>query len=209
MEREDSVMIVKRVVLYGVLTLAISMLAGCLDDDFFRYKGPCQRPDDVEQSQIIGVWQANYRRFWNPDSPSSEISGVETLIIHADGTNSQHFESPEHSYISSANKWSLVLDEGDGAKLQMEGLRYFANGLDYVAGPLNLSLQLVDILAYKESIPRIADRKAKIVVNYPEDGFVYLYPRSCLGKFVLVQMVSGGGDPDALAVRNPVYTKAE
>ena len=202
-------MIARRVVLCVVLTLAISMLAGCLDDDFFRYKGPCQRPDDVEQSQIIGVWQTHYRRFRNPDSPSSRISGVETLSIYADGTYSQHFQSAGYNYTGPANQWSLVLDEGDGAKLQMEGLRYFANGLDYVDGPLLLRLQKPDSLAYKESVPDMADRKARIVVNYPEDGFVYLYPRSCLGKFVLLQMVSGGVDPDELAVHNPVYTKVE
>lgn len=202
-------MSVKHVVLCVVLTLAISMLAGCLDDDFFRYKGPCQRPDNVEQSEIVGVWQAHYRGFWNPDSPSSQISGVETLNIRTDGTYSQHFESTEYNYTGPANKWSLVLDEGDGAKLKMEGLRYFANGLDYVDGPLNLSLQLPDWEAYVDSTPLIADRKAKIVVNYPEDGFVYLYPRTCRGKFVLIQMVSGSVDPDNRAVHNPVYTKVE
>ena len=201
-------MMIKRVVLYGVLTLAISMLAGCVDDDFFRYKGPCQRPDSVEQSQIIGVWQAHYREFWNPDSPSSQISGVETLNIHADGTYTQHFQSAGYNYTGPANQWSLVLDEGDGAKLQMEGLRYYANGLDYVNRPLNLRLQMADKLDYKESVP-LADQKAKIVVNYPEDEFVYLYPRTCRGEFVLLQMVSGGGDPDDLTVHNPVFTKVE
>ena len=201
-------MMIKRVVLYGVLTLAISMLAGCVDDDFFRYKGPCQRPDSVEQSQIIGVWQAHYREFWNPDSPSSQISGVETLNIHADGTYTQHFQAAGYNYTGPANQWSLVLDEGDGAKLQMEGLRYYANGLDYVNRPLNLRLQMADKLDYKESVP-LADQKAMIVVNYPEDEFVYLYPRTCRGEFVLLQMVSGGGDPDDLTVHNPVFTKVE
>ncbi|MCB9117804.1 MAG: hypothetical protein M9936_20955 [Caldilinea sp.] len=202
-------MISRRLVLCVVLMLAMFMGAGCLDDDFLRYRGPCERPDDVELSQVIGVWQANYREFLNPDSPSSRISGVETLTIHADGTYSQLFESAEYNYSSPMNRWSLILNEGDGVKLQMEGLRYFANGLDYVDGPLNLSLQTPDRLAYKESVPDIADRKAKIVVNYPEDGFVYLYPRSCIRKFVLLQMVSGGGDPDNLTVHNPVFTKVE
>jgi hypothetical protein len=132
---------------------------------------------------------------------------VETLNIHADGTYTQHFQSAGYNYNGPANQWSLVLDEGDGAKLQMEGLRYYANGLDYVNGPLNLSLQLPDWEAYVDSMPFIADRKAKIVVNYPEDGFVYLYPRTCRGEFVLLQMVSGGGDPDDLTVHNPVLTK--
>ncbi len=200
-------MIAKHMALYVVLILAISTLTGCLES--IRYNTPCQRPNDVEQSQIVGVWQAHYRRFWNPDSPSSRISGVETLIIHADGTYSQHFQSAAHNYTGSANKWSLVLAEGDGAKLRMESLRYFANGLDYVDGPLVLRVQTPDSMAYKESIPDIADRKAKTVVNYPEDGFAYLYPRSCLGRFVLLQMMSGGGDPDNLTVHNPVFTKVE
>ena len=201
-------MLTNRLVQCVVLMLAMFMGAGCLDDDFLRYKGPCERPDDVELSQVIGVWQANYREFLNPDSPSSRISGVETLTIHADGTYSQLFESAEHNYTGPANQWSLVLDEGDGAKLKMEGLRYYANGLDYVNRPLNLRLQMADKLDYKESVP-LADQKAKIVVNYPEDEFVYLYPRTCRGEFVLLQMVSGGGDPDDLTVHNPVFTKVE
>ena len=201
-------MLTNRLVQCVVLMLAMFMGAGCLDDDFLRYRGPCERPDDVELSQVIGVWQANYREFLNPDSPSSRISGVETLTIHADGTYSQLFESAEHNYTGPANQWSLVLDEGDGAKLKMEGLRYYANGLDYVNRPLNLRLQMADKLDYKESVP-LADQKAKIVVNYPEDEFVYLYPRTCRGEFVLLQMVSGGGDPDDLTVHNPVFTKVE
>ena len=202
-------MLTNRLILCVVLMLAMFMGAGCLDDDFLRYRGPCERPDDVELSQVIGVWQANYREFLNPDSPSSRISGVETLTIHADGTYSQLFESAEHNYTGPANQWSLVLDEGDGAKLKMKGLRYFANGLNYVDGPLNLSLQLPDWEAYVDSTPLIADRKAKIVIDYPEDGFVYLYPRTCLGKFVLLQMISGWVDPDNRAVHNPVFTKVE
>ncbi len=200
-------MIAKCVALCVVLTLAISMLAGCLDD--IRYNGPCQRPDDVDQSEIVGIWQIHYRNYKNPGSPSSRISGVETLIIHANGTYRQHFQSPGYNYTGPESRWSLVLDEGDGAKLKMEALRYFADGFDYMNGPLILALQMPDILDYEESVPLIADQKAKIVVNYPEDGFVYLYPRLCLGKFVLLQMTSDPGDPDALGVDNPVFTKVE
>jgi len=200
-------MIVKRAVLYALLILTVFILSGCLED--IRYRMPCQRPDDVEQSEIVGVWRIHYRNYKNPNSPSSRIGGVESLIIHADGTYSQHFQSPGYNYTGPENRWSLVLDEGDGAKLKMEDLRYFADGFDYMNGPLILALQLPDILDYEESVPLIADQKAKIVVNYPEDGFVYLYPRSCLGKFVLLQMTSDPGDPDALGVDNPVFTKVE
>ncbi len=143
-------MLTNRLVLCVVLMLAMFMGAGCLDD--VRYNMPCQRPQHVDASEIVGVWQANYREFLNPDSPSSRIIGVETLTIHADGTYGQLFESAEHNYTGPANQWSLVLNEGDGAKLKMEGLRYFANGLDYVDGPLNLSLQLPDWEAYVDSI---------------------------------------------------------
>jgi hypothetical protein len=64
-----------------------------------------------------------------------------------------------------------------------------------------------DCLQYMETYPLREQRRAKIIVEYPIDGFVYLYPRNCLGKLVLLQMVSGTGDPDALAVHNPVFTK--
>jgi hypothetical protein len=200
-------MLASRMMLYAALILVAIVSSGCLDD--IRYSGPCQRPQNVTQPEVVGVWQAHYRNYENPGSPSSRISGLETLIIHADGTYSQHFQSPEYNYTGTANQWSLVLDEGDGPKLQMEGLRYFADGFDYMNVPLILYLQMADMLDYKESVPLIADRKAKIVVNYPEDGFVYLFPRSCLGKFVLLQMTSDPNDPDALGVDNPVFTKVE
>ena len=200
-------MSVKRGVLYVMFILVTLVLSGCMDD--IRYRVSCQRPYDIEQSEIVGVWQITYRKYKNPDSPSSRISGVETLIIHADGTYNQHFQSAAYNYTSPANRWVLVLNEGDGPKLQMEGLRYFADGLDYINGPLILYLQTADRLAYKESVPLIADRKAKIVVNYPEDGFVYLFPRSCLGKLALLQMTSYASDPDELGVKNPVFTKIE
>ncbi len=47
----------------------------------------------------------------------------------------------------------------------------------------------------------------KLAVQYPTDGFVYLYPRSCLGKFVLLQMVSEPADPDDPTVHNPVFER--
>jgi hypothetical protein len=49
----------------------------------------------------------------------------------------------------------------------------------------------------------------KLAVQYPADGFVYLYPRNCTGKFVLLQMVSRQSDPDDKTVQSPtvaIYT---
>ncbi|MCB0158569.1 MAG: hypothetical protein KDD83_10605, partial [Caldilineaceae bacterium] len=62
-----------RLVQCVVLMLAMFMGAGCLDG--LRYSGPCQRPQNVTQPEVVGVWQAHYRNYKNPGSPSSRISG--------------------------------------------------------------------------------------------------------------------------------------
>ncbi len=191
------------IVLIIVLTCTLTILNGCLDD--IRYNMPCQIPDTVERLDIVETWQLTYNNFWNPDSPSEKVSGTETLILSEDGTYTQEFRSADFDYDGQGN-WELVTNEGDGPKLAMHGLKYFANGVEYSNKGLLLSLQMPDGLRYKETHDRV-ERNAKVVVNYPTDDFVYLYPRSCLRKFVLLQMVSGGGDPDDLMVHNPVFTK--
>lgn len=188
-----------------VLFCTLTVLTGCLDD--IRYKMPCQMPDTVEEADVIGTWQLTYRNFGNPDSPSTKVSGTETLVLAEDGAYTQTFRSPDFDY-EGQGQWELITSEGDGPKVAMYGLKYFANGIDYRNEALLLSLQMPDLLRYHEMYSW-EERTAKLVVNYPTDGFVYLYPRSCLWKFVLLQMVSGAGDPDDLAVHNPVFTKVE
>lgn len=188
------------------LGLIMSMtLSGCLNA--LRYNGPCRVPNGIDSSDLIGTWQIRYRNYDNPNSPSSPITGIETLIINADGTYSQQFQSDTYNYVGEVYQWSLVLDEGDGPKLQMMDLVYFTDGIEQKDGPLVLSLQMPDQLRFQDLYPNRDERTTKIVVNYPDDGFVYLYPRHCFDKFVLLQMVSDSGDPDDLTVHNPVYER--
>ena len=107
-------------------------------------------------------------------------------------------QSPEYTPVQPTSG-RLLPDEGDGAKLQMEGLRYYANGLDYVDGPLILRLQMADKLDYDESVPPLINRTAKIVVNYQRMNSSTRILETCRSEFVLLQMVSGG-DPDDLTV---------
>lgn len=190
--------------LLSVVALAFS-LTGCLDD--IRYNMPCRIPQDVKEQELLGVWQLKYHNYINLDSESTKITGTETLILLSNGAYIQVFDGPEHVYVGQAHEWKLIVDEGDGPKLAMTGLRYYANGVEWADGPLLLSLQMPDLLRYDKIYPLFSERRARLTVNYPEDGFVFLYPRDCLGKFVLLQMVSGPVDPDDLTVHNPVFSK--
>jgi hypothetical protein len=188
-----------------LLMIACLLLVGCLDE--VRYKMPCRIPQEIQAPELVGSWQLEYRNFINSDSESAWISGTETVTIVSNGMYVQVFDGPEHSEIRPLAEWRLITDEGDGPKLAMTDLRYYANGIEYSNGPLLLRLQTPDQMRYHDTYPLREQRQAKTIINYPADGFVYLYPRHCLGKLVLLQMVSGSGDPDDLTVHNPVFTK--
>lgn len=189
-----------------LLTIVLaSSLAGCLDD--IRYNMPCRIPQEIKERELLGVWQLKYHNYINLDSESTKITGTETLILLSNNAYIQVFDGPEHVYVGPVREWKLITDEGDGPKLAMNELRYYANGVEWVDGPLLLSLQMPDLLQYDKTHPLFSERRARLTVNYPEDGFVFLYPRSCLGKLVLLQMVSGFVDPDDLTVHNPVFAK--
>ena len=193
---------------FFILLLAVALafsLVGCLDD--IRYNMPCRIPQDIEEHKLLGIWQLKYHNYINPDSESAKITGTETLILLSNGTYIQVFDGPGYVQIGPVHEWKLITDEGDGPKLAMTDLRYYANGVEWVDGPLLLRSQKPDLLRYKQIYPLPSEGQAKLTVKYPEDGFVYLYPRYCLGKLVLLQMVSGFVDPDDLTVHNPVFSK--
>jgi hypothetical protein len=109
------------------LVTAQLMLSGCLG-----LHGPCDVPEALVESEVIGVWQADYDNYthdYTRNVPDAYIKGVEQISIQRDGAYTQTFESPDFTYHSSANKWRLV-DDNEGPKLEMQGLRYFANGIE-------------------------------------------------------------------------------
>jgi len=189
-----------------VLIAALGLLSGCLDD--IRYKGPCQVPPTIEESDLTGKWTIEYSNYWSTDFyGTTPITGIDTLTLQADGTYKQMFRSEDYNYDSPINDWELISESGEGSKLVMYNLRYFAYGLEHIDGPLGLDPQMPDALRYQKFRTETGI-KNDIAVDYPDDEYVFLYPRRCLGKLVLLQMTSGG-DPDELAVHNPAFTKTK
>ena len=192
-----------------VTLVCITLLSGCLDD--LRYHVACQAPKTIETSDVIGTWRAQYDNFRNPYggfvSGSEMISGIEEITLQPDGSYTQSFRSPEYTYEHSGNRWELLDHPGEGPKLVMHDLVYFAHGLKLTEGPLELFPQRADFSRYQQLRSETGIRAEKLTVNYPADGFVYLYPRNCLGKLQLLQMTSSWGDPDAQAPLNPMFSK--
>jgi len=191
--------------------VCLTLLTGCLDD--LRYHIACQVPKTIEASDVIGTWRAEYDNYGNPDGgfvPGSErISGIEEIVLRPDGTYTQRFHSPEFTYERSGNRWELLDHPSEGPKLVMHDLVYFAHGLKLIEGPLELFPQRADFSRYQQLRSETGIRAEKLTVNYPADGFVYLYPRNCLGKLQLLQMTSSWGDPDAQAPLNPMFSKVK
>ncbi len=189
--------------------LCSALILGCSDE--FRYSRSCDVPNAVTRTEVTGVWQTEYRNYLDYDSEqgATPISGVESLIVLSDGTYVQTFDSPSYTYASKPNPWRLV-HEKDGPKLELAGLRYFANGVAASNSKLTLGIQTADALHIQDQYGLDFDtRSLKLAVQYPTDGFVYLYPRNCTGKFVLLQMVSHPTDPDDQTVHNPVFEKID
>ena len=74
--------------------------------------------------ELVGTWQAKYENFWNF---SKEITGVETIILRADGTYQQIYDDGKgYKYVSPWNKWRLER----GRDLYLEGGRFYALGIE-------------------------------------------------------------------------------
>ncbi len=194
-----------------VTLLCLALLSGCLDD--LRYHVACQVPKTIEASDVIGTWRAEYDRFLNPYAdfvPGSErISGIEEVVLRPDGTYTQRFQSPEFNYERSGNRWELLDQASVGPKLVMHDLVYFAHGLKLTEGPLELFPQSADLNRYQKLLTETGTRAERLEVDYPDDGFVYLYPRNCLGNLQLLQMTAVRGDPDAVAPDNPMFARVK
>ena len=138
------------------------------------------------------------------------MEGQETITLYDDETYQQVFVSGAFSYTSSVNKWELILDSPDSPKLRMHDMKYLAEGVaqarSYV--PITLQPQVIDRLRvqdYRETQGWSEGLIWDVQVVYPEQGYIFLYPRKCAGKLSLVQMVFRPSDPDNLVVENPVF----
>ena len=203
-----------------ILVLIIVAVSGCFD--VFRYKGPCKAPGEFTKDDVLGQWKALYvdyqSPYFVPDTPdpvsvmtlqkeAEKISGADSLTFYKNGTYIQQFQGDSFVYRSQPLRWELEKDNFGYPKLVMHGLRYFAFGISNAEGPLYLHPQNVDQIRYqKQNI--ISTESNQPIIAYPSDGYVFLYPRSCLGKTVLVQMVGiNCCDPDNLAVVHPVFER--
>lgn len=74
-------------------------------------------PAPFAEADLIGTWSATY------GSPTT----TDTIILHADGTYQQVFQSPEldYYYESSWNKWQLEYSSSGKPKVHFEGMRYY------------------------------------------------------------------------------------
>lgn len=195
----------------GASLVCLILLSGCLDD--LRYHVACQVPTTIEPFDVIGTWRTGYNDYLNPDAdfvPDTErISGIEEVVLRPDGTYTQRFQSLEFTHERSGNRWELLNHASEGPKLVMHDLVYFAHGLKLIEGPLELFPQRADFSRYQRLRSETDIRTEKLTVNYPSDGFVYLYPRNCLGKLQLLQMTAVRGDPDELAPDNPMFSRVK
>lgn len=117
--------------------------------------------------------------------------GKERIRLSEDGTFQQTFNSRNYSYVGPIQKWELITSTPDGPKLRMDGMKFFAAGIAQANCniPVELGPQLSDILRLRESVTDADEVNAAVV--YPDDGYLYLYPRVCNGRLTLVQMAFG------------------
>jgi hypothetical protein len=140
------------------------------------------------------------------------MKGQESITLDDDGTYQQILVSGAYSYTSPANSWELIMDSPDGPKLRMYDMKYFAEGVVQANShvPITLHPQVVDSLRvqdYREAQGWSKGLVLDVEVVYPEQGYIYLYPRRCAGEFSLVQMVFRPSDADNLVVENPVFQR--
>jgi len=200
-----------------------TLLSSCVG--FFRYSGPCSAPRQFASKEVIGQWQTVYDAYQSsdyvpysrdplvamsePPKHADAISGIDILTFYDDGTYNQVFKGDDFVYKSSSLRWELNLNGPEGPKLRMYGLKYFAFGISNAEGPLYLQPQNPDQLRYQREQGELTSLD-EIIIAYPYDGYLFLYPRSCLGKTVLLQMVGiNCCDPDDLSVHHPVFEKVD
>ena len=141
-----------------------------------------------------------------------QMEGTETITLNGDGTYLQTFVSSGYTYASPLNHWEFISDSLDGPKLRMDNMKYFAEGVSQANSSVRIVLnpQVVDSLRAqrgRESHTKSGAEKLPVIVAYPDDGFIFLYPRLCKGELSLAQMVFRSSDADNQVVTNPVFSR--
>lgn len=139
------------------------------------------------------------------------MEGQETVTLNSDGTYQQTFASDTYSYISPLNRWEFITDTPDGPKLRMRGMKYFSEGIRQANSSVHITLSpqradLDRLQKHLQSHPTSETAGIVAGVAYPEDGFIYLYPRICEGRLALVQMGFRVGSDD-WSPNNPVFRR--
>jgi len=137
------------------------------------------------------------------------MEGQETVTLNKDGTYQQSFVSGTYSYTSPLHHWEFIADAPDGPKLRMHSMKYFSEGIQQAnsLAHITLSPQRADLdrlQKYLQAHPPSETTDVVAGVAYPEDRFIYLYPRFCEGKLSLVQMGFRVGSDDWYP-NNPVF----
>lgn len=138
-----------------------------------------------------------------------QMEGQETIMLNQDGTYRQTFASSTYSYTSPLYRWEFIGDTPDGPKLRMNNMKYFAEGVPQGNSAVFIMLQpqVVDSLRVQKYEQAHPQENWVISVAYPDDGFIYLYPRLCDGRLSLAQMVFRPSDADNQVVTNPVFRR--
>ena len=172
---------------------------------------PAASPMSLAQCEKVGPVRREDAWRWCPvlRGPAYRMEGQETVTLNRDGTYQQTFVSSTYSYTSPLNHWGFIGDTPDGPKLRMHGMKYFSEGIRQANSFVHITLspQRVDLdrlQKYLQAHPPSETTDIVAGVAYPEDGFIYLYPRFCEGKLSLVQMGFRVGSDDWYP-NNPVF----
>jgi hypothetical protein len=84
-----------------------------------------------EPSDLVGTWRAYYEEHeFERRGCLSEVTGIETLTLRADGTYQQVYEDGKgYVYVSSWSRWFLESSKGS-LVLHLEGGRFYPLGID-------------------------------------------------------------------------------
>jgi hypothetical protein len=78
-------------------------------------------PTDLQEADLVGIWEAHY------DGPGT---GVDRLVIRADGTFRQEYNSLEALYFESPwNKWWVERFEDGRIYVHLRGARFYNQGV--------------------------------------------------------------------------------
>lgn len=111
-------------ILATLLTSACSML--------------CSKPPATFQdADLVGTWEADYRKYRNHGGPWTAITSIEVLIFRSDGTYQQLYDDGEGTrYISAWNKWWVERFPDGAVRVHLNGGRFYPSEIHYGVGDI-------------------------------------------------------------------------